>query len=152
MIRYAAAVDFAIAYMEGVLGLEVSAKKSVTICGSRAVSVAAFRVMPNLRVDFAKRGKRLGAGSKGGRTGRTAVLKQRLTGIHAAAQRIRALRVQGVDTNSKVVIVPKKELGYAKTAISLGKLEVGMDVALETVLALFHLPSRRAQGEGRGVR
>ena len=98
----AAAVTFVIARLEETLGLQVSAKKSVTVAGKVSLAVATAQAIKDQKVKAVRHAKLLGTDSAGGRRRSTHTFRVRLHQFTKTIPRYHAMRRVGVHTKHMV--------------------------------------------------
>ena len=95
-------IDYVVQYLEEVLLMEVSAKKSKLIASSTALAAAIIQGTSTAKVSQDKHGKMLGTDTVGGRKRCTKNFRGRLSGFSGKAHRFKQLRKVGVNSAQMV--------------------------------------------------
>ena len=106
-----AVVAFVTDKLENGLGLEISAKKSVTVASRISLAEATAEAIRGRKVRAARRSKLLGTDTVGGRR-RTRTFKVRLVQFTKTAHRFHALRRAGIDSRQMVRVAGTPSILY----------------------------------------
>ena len=94
----AAAVDFAVEYLEGSLRMAVSSKKSKVLASRPAIAEAVLEAASSSRTSTTTRAKLLGVDSVGGGRRSTATFRARLSAFSETVNKYQSLRRAGANT------------------------------------------------------
>ena len=135
----AAAVDFAVEYLEVGLGMEVSAKKSKVLGSKESIVQAILEATSSLRVSAARHCKLLGTDTVGGGRRSTVTFRQRLRTFGNTVHRYKALRRAGANSRQMVrtagnpaVLYGCETMGIANTALETTRSQFARAAAPDT--------------------
>ena len=125
--------DFVVLYLEGELGMEVSAKKSKLIASSAAIASAIIHGTASTKVSYARHGRMLGTDAVGGRRRSAYNFRNRLEDFGLKASKFQQLRKLGVNSPQMVRAAGVPAIAYG--CETFGISDTGLNTARSKIAA-----------------